>query len=103
MAKTRLEIQQLLEDILGSDHVYFQAPPNTGMKYPAIVYSFERFNRQDADNQPYIVTGRWQVTHMYKSISNDLKEKFIFQVPNCAFERRAVTNGIYNDYYSINL
>ena len=100
--KSRLEVQQMLEDVLGSDHVYFQAPPNTGMKYPAIVYSFDRFNRNNADNLPYIVTGRWQVTHMYKSVKNDLKEKFIFEVPFCAFERRIVKDGVYNDYYSIN-
>jgi hypothetical protein len=100
--KTREEIQQILEDILGSDHVYFQAPPNTGMKYPAIVYSFERFNRDNADNLPYIVTGRWQITHMYKSLKNDLKERFIFEIPFCSFDRRMKTDGVYNDYYTIN-
>lgn len=99
----RVDLQNKLEEILGSSNVYFQAPPNTGMKYPAIVYSFERFNRRNADNQPYIVTGRWQITHMYKSIKNDLKEKFIFDIPCCSFERRIVKDGIYNDYYSINL
>lgn len=100
--KTRLEIQELLEEILGSKNVYFQAPPNTGMKYPAIVYSFERYNIDRADNVPYIVTGRWQVTHMYKSIKNDLKEKFALEMPFCIFDRRIVTDGVYNDYYIIN-
>lgn len=99
----RTDLQTKLEDILGSKNVYYQAPPNTSMKYPAIVYSFERFNRQDADNKPYILTGHWQVTHMYKSIKNDLKERFIFEIPGCTFERRIVSDGIYNDYYSINL
>lgn len=98
----RTDLQTMLEEILGSKNVYFQAPPNTGMKYPAIVYSFERFNRRDADNQPYILTGRWQITHMYKSIKNDLKEKFIFNLPHCSFDRRMITDGIYNDYYTLN-
>ncbi len=99
----RIDLQKKLEEILGSDHVYFQAPPNTGMKYPAIVYSFEKFNRNDADNKPYILTGHWAVTHMYKSLKNDLKERFIFEIPCCSFERRMVSDGIYNDYYTINL
>lgn len=99
--KTREEIQHMLEDILGSDHVYFQAPPNTGMKYPAIVYSFERFDRDNADNLPYRVAGRWQMIHMYKSVKNDLKERFIFEIPFCSFDRRMITSGVYNDYYTI--
>lgn len=99
----RTELQSMLEDLLGSQNVYFQAPPNKGMEYPAIVYSFERFNRNDADNQPYILTGHWQVTHIYKSIRNDLKERFIFEIPRCSFDRRQVVNGVYNDYYTINL
>ena len=100
---TRIEMQELLEDIIGNSNVYFQAPPNVGMKYPAILYSFENFDRRDADNKPYILSGRWQITHMYKSIKNDLKEKFIFEIPNCSFDRRIVADGIYNDYYIITL
>ena len=100
--KTRLEIQQMLEDVLGSSNVYFQAPPNTGMKYPCIVYKFVRFNVTHADNQPYLVSGHWEVHHMYKNPKNDLKEKFIFDIFCCTFDRRLVADGVYNDYYIIN-
>lgn len=100
--KTRDEIQQLLEDVLGNDRVYFQAPPNTGMKYPCIVYKFVRFNVNHADNKPYLVTGRWDIHHMYKNPKYDLKEKFAFETPFCKFDRRIVTDGVYNDYYIIN-
>lgn len=99
--KSRLEMQEILEGILGSDHVYFQSPPNTGMEYPAIVYSFERYEIKSADNIPYIAAGRWQIHHIYKSIKNDLKEKFVFGNPMFSFDRRAVSNGVYNDYYTI--
>ena len=99
--KTRLEMQTLLEETLGSRNVYFQAPPNTGMKYPCIVYSFSRFNNRRADNAPYLITGRWEIHHMYKSINNDLKEKMLFVAPWVEFDRRLVTDGVYNDYYTI--
>ena len=102
--KTRVEIQSMLEEALGSKNVYYQAPPNTGMKYPCIVYHFARFNRQNADNQPYIVTGRWEITHMYKSIHNDKSIEWLEKFPNCfEFDRRIVKDGIYNDYYTMNL
>ena len=100
--KTREQIQTMLEEILGSKNVYFQAPPNTGMKYPCIVYSFRNFNINNADNNPYLVTGRWDIHHMYKSIKNDLKEKFVFDVDYCLFDKRIVSDGVYNDYYIIN-
>ena len=100
--KTRIEIQEMLEDVLGCDRVYFQAPPNTGMKYPCIVYKFVRPEIDHADNKPYIVTGRWDIHHMYKNPKNDLKEKFIFEVPFCSWDRRIVTDGVYNDYYILN-
>lgn len=99
--KTRLEVQEMLEKILGSSNVYFQAPPNTGMKYPCIVYRFDRFGRDNADNQPYILTGRWEIHYMYKSIKNDIKETMLFAAPYVTFDRRIVADGVYNDYYTI--
>lgn len=100
--KTRLEIQTLLEEYLGNSNVYFQAPPNTGMHFPCIVYKFASFDIKRADNKPYLVTGRWEITHMYKSVKNDLKEKFALELPFCEWKNRIVSDGIYNDYYTIN-
>lgn len=99
--KTREQIQTTLEEILGNKNVYFQAPPNTGMKYPCIVYRFNRFDRRNADNKPYMLVGNWEIHHMYKSLKNDLKTKMLFAAPWVEFDRRVVTDGVYNDYYTI--
>ena len=96
--KTRAEVQAFLEDFIGNENVYFQAPPNTGMSYPCIVYDFKRFDKHYADNKPYLVTGYWDVHHMYKSISNDLKEKSL-DIEFFEFDRRMKSQGVYNDYY----
>lgn len=98
---SREEVQTLLEGILGSDRVYFQAPPNTGMQYPCMVYEFVRPDIKPADNKPYIVTGRWEIHHMYKSIKNDLKETMIFACPYLSWNRRQKADGVYNDYYTL--
>lgn len=98
---SRNDVQKLLEEILGSNRVYFQEPPNTGMQYPCIVYDFVRPFVRHANNKPYIVTGYWQIHHMYKSIKNDLKEKMIFATPYIAFDRRMKKDGVYNDYYTL--
>ena len=41
----RTELQTLLEEILGSKNVYFQPPDTVSMKYPAIVYSLNRIDK----------------------------------------------------------
>jgi len=99
--KTRDEVQTFLEDVLGNSNVYFQSPPNTGMHYPCIVYRFRNFDRRNADNKPYLLTGRWEIHHMYKSIKNDIKEKMLNAAPYIDFDNRIVKDGIYNDYYTI--
>ena len=99
MAKTRDDVQSMLEEVIGNDHVYFQAPPNTGMVYPCIVYRYVRTIIDHADNKPYMITGYWEIHHMYKSIKNDLKEKMIFASPYMSHTNRIVTQGVYNDYY----
>lgn len=99
---SRTDLQSMLERILGSSNVYYQSPPNTGMKYPCIVYGFAGYNRQDADNKPYVLSGKWEITHMYKSVSNDKIRDEMINVMGCAFDRRIVKDGIYNDYYNLN-
>jgi hypothetical protein len=99
--KTREELQSLLEETLGSHNVYHQSPPNTGMKYPCIVYRFDKVKVKKADNIPYMVTGRWEIHHMYKQSKNSLLEKMLFIAPYVTHDRQIVKEGIYNDYYTI--
>lgn len=99
--KSREELQALLEDVLGSKNVYHQSPPNTGMKYPCIVYRFVRPKVSHADNKPYIVTGRWEIHHMYKQSKNSLLTKMLFAAPYVIHDDQLVKDGVYNDYYII--
>lgn len=99
--KSRDEVQLMLEAALGSDRVYFQEPPNTGMKYPCIVYRFIDPKVDNADNMPYIITGRWEVHHMYKSPKNTLLPNILFVSPFVTYDRGIVHDGVYNDYYTI--
>lgn len=102
MVIERTELQSKLESILGSRNVYYQEPPNVGMKYPCIVYFFEKMEVSKADNRPYKLTGRWMIHHMYKSISNDsIMETMLNSFLCCAHDRRIKSDGVYNDYYSL--
>ena len=99
----RLALHKKLVDILGSNNVYYQEPPNTGMKYPCILYSFNSIIVDKADNKPYILTGNWTITHMFKKISDDtIKYNMLNEFLGISFDRRIKTGGVYNDYYTLN-
>ena len=88
MVIDRLALHKKLVDILGSTNVYYQEPPNTGMKYPCILYSFNSIIVDKADNKPYILTGNWTITHMFKKISDDtikydMLNEFLGIEPQC--------------------
>ena len=103
MVIDRLALHKKLVDILGSNNVYYQEPPNTGMKYPCILYSFNSIVVDKADNKPYILTGNWTITHMFKKISDDtIKYDMLNGVLGISFDRRIKTGGVYNDYYTLN-
>jgi hypothetical protein len=58
----RLELQTLLEGVLGTRNVYFQPPSNVQMQYPCIVYAHDNAKTEFAGNNPYSRTKRYQVT-----------------------------------------
>ena len=47
---SRLELQAKLEELLGSEQVYYQPPESIKMSYPAIVYSKSRIETKKANN-----------------------------------------------------
>ena len=103
MVIDRLALHKKLVDILGSTNVYYQEPPNTGMKYPCILYSFNSIAVDKADNKPYILTGNWTITHMFKKISDDtIKYDMLNSLLGISFDRRIKTGGVYNAYYTLN-
>lgn len=58
---TRLELQNKLEELLGSRHVYFQPPESVKMEYPAIKYSMTSIKKDKADNTAYLLTKKYSV------------------------------------------
>lgn len=82
----RLEFQALLEEILGSDQVYFQSPNNVAMQYPAILYVMDDADSKFADNTPYSFTHRYQVTLIHSDPDTAIRTQ-IAMLPMCLFNR----------------
>jgi len=97
---TRLDLQGVLEDLLESEHVYFQPPENLVMQYPAIVYRRDYHSSEHADNRPYSQKMRYQVTVIDRDPDSELPKK-VLDLPTAAFVRHFSTEGLNHDIYSV--
>lgn len=96
----RLDLQALLESVQAGVSVYFQPPANVTMTYPAIVYNRDYRNVNFADNQPYSVRIRWQLTIIDPNPDSLLPE-LIGALPLTTFVRHYTTDNLNHDIYTI--
>lgn len=83
---TRLELHELLCDILESKNVYYQPPENVNMKYPAIRYYLDDIDNKFADNMPYHQKKSYQIIVIDKNPDSVIADK-IAKLPYCSFNR----------------
>lgn len=97
----RLQLQTLLEEILGSDAVYFQPPESFRMKYPCIVYNRDTGDTQFADNKPYIFEIRYQVSLISRDPDMDDILKKLASLEKCTYDRHYTVNGLNHDVFNL--
>lgn len=100
MSKDRVGLQYILEDILGSENVYFQPPASVRMKYPAIVYSLETINDLPANNDPYHRDKSYQLTLIDKDPDSETVDK-LSDLPYCSFQRFFTADNLNHFVYKI--
>ena len=96
----RLELHELLVNILGSTNVYFQPRANLQMVYPAIVYSRDYAKTIFASNLPYVNEKRYSITYIDRNPDSVVPDK-IAMLPKCIFNRHYVVDALNHDVYNI--
>jgi hypothetical protein len=96
----RLELQTILEAILGSRNVYFQPPANLQMKYPCIVYKRDFAEVQFADNHPYRNIKRYLVTVIDSDPDSPIPDK-VAALPMCTFNRFYTADDLNHDVFNL--
>ena len=96
----RLQLQNLLEGILGSENVYFQPPSSVSMQYPAIVYQRDTMRSEFAGNLPYRVSKRYQVTYIDRLPDSEVPDK-LAALPMCVHTRFFRVNNLNHDVFDI--
>ncbi len=98
--RNRTELHEILCEILGSRHVYFQPPESVKITYPAIVYSREGYHNDFANNDVYVTRRKYQVTYISKNPDSDIPDK-LNRFDYSRFSRRFVSENLYHDVFDI--
>ena len=100
--KTRLELQETLEELLGSRNVYYEPPANIKMEYPAIVYSRDNIQTRFASNKVYIGRPMYRLTVIDKKADNPVITKLL-NLEYCSYDRHYKSDNLNHDTFTIYL
>lgn len=97
---TRVELQSLLEEVLGSRNVYFQPPSDIHMKYPAIVYARSRIANDHANDDVYRQSLSYELTVIDANPDSEIVTK-ISKLPMCRHDRHFTSDNLNHDVFTI--
>ena len=97
---SRLDLQSKLEELLGSNEVYYKPPKNTMMSYPAIRYNLKDIVLKRADDLSYIKRNRYEVIVIDKKPDNPVISKLL-NLPYCSYDRPYVSDNLYHDVLTL--
>lgn len=100
MARTRLQLQTMLEELLGSRNVYFQPPPSIHMNYPAIVYELPNIRNVEADNLHYNQHKAYQLTVIDEDPDSEISDA-VSKLEMCSFNRSFASDDLNHFVYTL--
>lgn len=96
----RLELQTMLEELLGSQEVYFQPPASVRMQYPAIVYSRYNIDNAHADDEVYKQSLEYEVIVIDPDPDSEIVMR-VSRLPRCKHERHYTADGLNHDAFKL--
>lgn len=97
---SRLDLQTLLETLLGSDKVYFQPPAEFMMSYPCIVYNRSNIRAKFGDNLPYKHDKEYTIIVIDANPDSIIPDK-IAALPRCLFDRNYRSDNLNHDVFNM--
>lgn len=96
----RLELHEVLCNVLGSRNVYYQPPASVKMQYPAIVYSRKDIYNRHADDDVYKQDHAYDITVIDQNPDSLIVEE-ISRLPKCRFDRHYTADNLNHDVFTI--
>lgn len=97
---TRVDLQNVLEELLGSRNVYYQPPESLKMNYPAIVYARKTIDNSYANNSVYKQNYAYKITVIDKNPDSEIVNK-ISKLPTCRFDRHFKSDNLNHDVFTL--
>ena len=96
----RLDLQSLLEELLGSRNVYYTPPESIKMQYPAIRYSKKKIESVHADDSKYLMRDCYELIVISRTPDHPVIKKLL-ELPYCSYDRPYVADNLYHDVLTI--
>lgn len=96
----RLDLQAEMEELLGSENVYFQPPASVRINYPAIVYTRSDIDNTFADDSVYMQSHFYEVTVIDEDPDSKIVEA-VSKLPTCRFNRHFTSENLNHDTFII--
>ena len=97
---TRIDLQNVLEELLGSRNVYYQPPESLKMSYPAIVYSRKTIDNSYANNSVYKQNYAYEITVIDKNPDSEIVNK-VSKLSTCRFDRHFKSDNLNHDVFTL--
>lgn len=97
---SRLDLHEILCNILGSRNVYFQPPESIKLKYDCIIYSRKNINNMFADNSVYRQHDLYEVIIICEDPDSDIPRKLSL-LPMCSFDRHYTSDNLNHDVFTL--
>lgn len=99
---SREELRNDLRKLIKSKNTYFQPPASIRMNYPCFIYSFEGFDRTNADNKIYRLINKYQLTYVSREPDMEFVEEVIKHFPMCSLSRSPfVTDNLWHAVFTL--
>lgn len=98
---SRLDLQNLLEFVLGSRNVYYQPPESVKIKYPAIVYRRNDIDNNFADDIVYMQNHTYQIIVIDADPDSEIVDR-VSKLPMCRYDRHYTSDNLNHDIFILN-
>lgn len=96
----RIDLHNLLKELLESENVYYQTPETSKMSYPAIKYSKQTIKKEHANDKAYLMKDCYQLIVIAKLPDHPVIKKLL-DLPYCSYDRHYVSDNLNHDSLTI--
>lgn len=97
----RQELHQILIELLGSDHVYYQPPASRRLDYPCVIYKRQDGDTRFADNKAYTYNTRYQILYIDQNPDSDFHIRLIQRLPKCVYDRHYTADNLNHEAFNL--